>query len=374
MSNFIHPDAVEDISNALIIRASVALPNEIHLALEKAIVRHFHATREQSIPARVNPSKQPAWAIGKELSHPLPTSDLQAEIRRVAPILKRAHMALDNDAVKRADSTLHQQLSALLRALPHQDWPSFVARCDDIGDRFDTWTEAQNRTWTRQLVAAGRGMRWRRLRSGRELWEAAAGTKWCVRKGQDFSSLYVNDLNQRDMSFWVLEKGATSNALLSFSSHTGEVAEVKDREGNAPHRYRTEVRRLCRRLGDDAMASRCADMLALGFDDDLGRRGQPYRQGEIVPKRGMRPIIYRLWADGRRKKYLLGLSEVKGRAPVFFLKLAVGLDREWALEGAAPPSWPGPAANLMARVIGEVSECDGRDHWRVARRKARSLG
>ena len=303
MPNYLHPDAVTDVARALLGRARGKLPEHLSRALVKSLVRHFHASDSDCAPARNVPTGTQDWTAGQQLAHPLPTSRLQTEVEDVAAVLGRAADAVEQGKLKTTDSTLHRELAALLKSVSHETWSGLAQRCAQIGARHSLWCEAQQRVWTRQLVPVGRGLRWRRLRSGQEMWTAAAGTTWCLRKDQRYTDGYVGALSGRDLAFWVLERSGRSLALLTSSAHTHEIEEVKDRDGGPAVRYRAAVRKLCGQLGEKAMHSTCADISAMAFDDKLGRRGQSYWSGEFVDKRATGAISYRLWCGFRRCRH-----------------------------------------------------------------------
>lgn len=369
MPNYLYPDTLPDIAKALVARTEMTLAPEAEGVLLRALVRHFHACARYAIPATLGPNA-PDWAHGKAVSHFAPTAQLETEVERVANVLRwgrHPHVA----GLAEIDPALAAEMAALARALPHREWGDVLAESERLLSWLNQACVARERVWTRRIVEAGGGKRWRRLRSAGELWDAARGTRWCLRRGGDLADYYVDMLHKREGAFWVLERERHSLALLLHDLVSDEIKEVRDRRNNAALAHRGAVRRLARWLGLDPAQCSCPDMLALAFDPDLGRRGQPHWRGAIESEKGEPGLDYRFWADGRRGRYLAAFAETPSGKASCYLRLDMRGGAKPHLTGTAPASWPDTEAKLMRAVLKQVA--DGRPHWKSARRALRKV-
>jgi len=367
-TNFLYPHALNDVVRALLERTAVDIPNHLHAGLTEALRKEFRTNVKHTAGVNLPPTSLPDWAAGKELFHPLPEAELQGQLNRVARFVAEADGLVASKALKAENSTLHREVTAVLRSLPHESWSNLVDRVADLHPRLGLWSMAQARVWSRRLIPIG-ASRWRRLRSGQELWDASAGAIWCTGRTGDLSEEYVEALHRRALQMWVLESRAEALVLLRFDPIFQEIEEVKDRCNRPPLTYRREVRRLAQKLGAPLTEGVTDDIAAFAFDEHLGKRAQPYWQGVVQHRELDSPIRFRLWADGRRRKYLASFSAEPRGAFRFHLRLCAQDDVR--LVGTAPPQWQGSPGRLMERALGFVESGDGRAHWSQARRCAR---
>jgi hypothetical protein len=370
MPNFLHPDAVEDVLEGLIQAADLGLPPPLRTALHRLLLGHVRESYHDCHLVRRR-STLPAWTEGKVLHHFVPSAELQAAIRATTSFLFLAQDALRADQLQRNDPGLAKKLAKLIAGIPHRTWLELAADARQLNEQLIGWRRAQDRAWTRRLVPGGQQRQWRRLRSGQELWDAAHGTNWCVRKGQPWSEGYQKAIADKTAAMWVLEDGEQALALARFDVEVGQIVEVRDRDNGPAVRSRAAIRKLARHLGC-SVGHDADDMRALALDDELGKRSQPYWSGQIRSSKATAPLRFKLWADGRKGRYLLGVGEDARAAHVFRVRAALAPDGV-KIDGTAPPEWLGSEAALIHRCLREVARVNDRVHWRRAMRAVSTL-
>lgn len=119
-------------------------------------------------------------------------------------------------------------------------------------------------------------------------------------------------------------------------------------------------------------ADPCQDVADLCLRTDLGLSGAAYWGGEIEDPRASRKLRFRLWSDGRKRKYLLAATDAPKGSPQHRVSLNASGEKP-QLCGVTPKSWNGSEAELMDLALGLVAKIDGRIHWRRARRVLKML-
>ena len=372
-NNYLHSEIPSDFAEELLGRTGFALSPVTRDRLIRVIERHLRATDEQAMPVRNFPPDTPAWAIrardgGATLLHCLPTPKLHKQVQRVAKVIHLAERVASGEGVCVAPPSIRESLEKLVDGIGHWEWEALYARCQELGSQCNRWNVAQQQFASRQIFRLPRGRQWRRLCSIQEIWDASEGTIWCVKKGGIREMSYHKDLALGHMEFWVLESKTTSFVLVSIGfddneniDFNGEFLELKDRTNEPPVKYRPSVRRLALKLGISIDESRCSDIKALALDNDLGRANQPHWEGDVTEKRAMIPLSFRLWADGRRKKYFAQVAEIGNPGSIQYLRLCRNSTGKPMLDGNPPDAWQGSAATLMRAILRRVQ--DERQHW-----------
>jgi hypothetical protein len=351
-NNFLHPETLPALAGSLLDRSASKPPRSLRPLLVRKLLAHFHETDRDVAPLRTAPKGAPAWARGKRLAIPAPRPELTYEVEHVSGALRLLRRHLRSARLKARDSQLHADIGSLLRGLSHLSWSDLHARSRALCAKVETWGLAQAAVCERRVVPATAGRTWRRLVSFQEIWDVSRGTDWCLRRacGDDWlEGLHFGD------RYWVLEEERRAVAMLWLGWSHGRIAAVKDTHNRCTPALRPDVTAFVRsvmpRLTPDDYQE-CRDLGDLAIDISLGLAGQPCREGRLAGG----TIPFRLWADGRRGRYLVGFPNGQPEGCERRLRLATREHSHhgWSLAGMAPERWSGDHHTLMIEALEQV--------------------
>lgn len=358
-TNLLLPTAADDLAGALFDAAPGADPRWRALVVRR-LAQELRSNPDHAIPVGTVPAFAPPWATAAPVHHLLPAPNLRAEVERVVTALARADAP--PRAIAQRNSTLAAACAELPAAFTHERWPALAARAANLNAALDAWTDAERtrRRHAKRLrppaaVAGVAGRTWRRVTSVAALLEHGRGARWCVTKGDNVAQDYLDRFAEGGLGFWTLHaKDGAVAALLSCDAD-GAVKEVRTPRNHPATEHRADVLRLVR-AGEVTLAWESGDVARLAVDPHLGRRGQPFHEGVLRGRWCLEPIRYRLWSDGRRRRYLLATGTDPRRVPTTWLRLDCSgkTAPEAMLNGAVELAWSGLQSRLMNAALADA--------------------
>jgi hypothetical protein len=200
---------------------------------------------------------------------------------------------------------------------------------------------------------------WRRMRSYADIIERGRGSDWCLVKPGRLRRQHFLAFASGEREFWALED-PWGGTLAMLSHGKLMVEEFKDLENDDAVGYRAEMLAFARRRKLRTVAKALPD--AFAYDDHLDRNGQRYVEGVLNDKRCPVPLRFRLWWDGRRRRYLVSTGATDEGLPRYFLRLDCSPHAVTArlrrfghtgpvIRGAAHPAWGGSEGELLATTL-----------------------
>ncbi|MGH7016042.1 MAG: hypothetical protein ACRED8_03035, partial [Caulobacteraceae bacterium] len=361
-TNLLIPGSADDVAEALLHETrDPGLPWRGLIA--RRLAQELRCNPEHAIEARTLPTFAPAWAASGKVHYILPSARIRAEVGVVADAARRA--ANVPESLRRRNSTLARRCEEMLEAFERETWPALSLRAANLCRSLVEWSRSEklrrrlNRRQRRAAAAPGaEGRTWRSVESIAQLLERGKGASWCLLKDEPLADEYFDRFVAGDLSFWTLHDEDGRTLALLTQDEDREPGEIRNVRNQPATEFREDVAVLAR-AGAIHLKGQSADVEALAFDPDLGRRGQTFREGVIEGRRCRHSIQYRLWSDGRRRRYLIetgGGSETPSR----YLRLdASGKCPAWGsrVNGAADPAWRGSKARAFpgpdeSKVIG----------------------
>jgi hypothetical protein len=358
INNFLYPDTMPALTEGLLSRAEPKAPEDVLPILAVKLVKHFHRSPDDAAWLAAGPANGPAWARDKSVCLPAPSARLLDDIKLVSQVLAESQSLIAAGVLRSDDSQLLARLGSLRRGLPHSSWPTIVARCQALHVEVVNWRVARRPVMSPLVVPGAEGRQWRRLCSYHEIWRAARGTSWCVRKEAGFGPVGLNgEPRQLKSEFWVLERRGQTAALLSLldGSH---INQVRDNANGVRTSLRPDVQAfmLARDVGvasADWVDDWDWDLGTLALDRHLGLPGQPAIEGRVGTAGLGDSIRFKLWADGRRGRYIAAFPNGEPQGCEARLRLDIVELTEFGsmLTGLTPSHWSGSPWDLMGRVL-----------------------
>lgn len=199
------------------------------------------------------------------------------------------------------------------------------------------------------------GRRWRRARTIGELLAHSGVARWCILDGGRVADDYFDRFATGDLTFWTLHDADGSPLALLSHTEDGAVEEFRNAFNDPASEYRADILRLVR-AGFVNLEWPSADVDALAVDPHLGRRGQRFTEGVLTGRYCLEPIRYRLWSDGRRRRYLLATGTDPKRIPKTHLRLDASpkSPRRAELHGATELAWTGVQSGLINAALADA--------------------
>lgn len=363
--NLLLPTSADDLAAALYDRAGHADPRW-RAPVVRRLAQELRSNPDHAVPVGTVPAFAPAWASAGPVHHLLPGRRVHRQVAMVVAALERA-TELPRD-LQRRNSTLAGQCAALPAAFEHERWPALVARSQTLLAALERWAEAEGRRreQARPLRPAATapalsGRRWRRARTIGELLAHSGVARWCILDGGRVADDYFDRFATGDLTFWTLHDADGAPRALLSHTEDGAVEEVRTAANDPASVYRADILRLVR-AGFVNLEWPSADVDALAVDPHLGRRGQRHAEGVLTGRHCLQPIRYRLWTDGRRRRYLLATGTDAKRTRKTYLRLDASpkSPRRAELHGGAEPAWTGLPSALMNAALADAFPKAGR--------------
>lgn len=378
-TNLLLPTGADDLANALF-DAAPANDERWREAVVRRLAQELRSNPAHAAAVRTLPSFAPAWAAERPVHHLLPAPHLHGEVEVLTRALARA--AAPPPGLRTRDSTLAARCDALLPAFEHERWPALAARAAELDAALDALAvddrvrrRHKRRLRTPATVPSVAGRSWRRAPSIAALLELSRGTRWCLTKDDDLAQDYLERFVEGALTFWTLHGRDGAVAALLSHDVDGALEEFRTVHNHPAVEHRADVLRLVR-AGEVNLDWGGMDTSLLAIDSHLGRRGQPYIEDVLSGRGCVTPIRYRLWSDGRRRRYLLTTGPDGRGVPKTWLRLDASpkLAHQAKLSGAVELAWTGTQSALMNAALANAFPKVGRPaHVVRAMRFARAM-
>lgn len=358
-TNLLLPNSADDLACALYDELRDPDPRWREPVLRR-LAQELRSNPAHSVPVGALPAFAPPWATVRPLHQLMPGAQVRRDLVRVTACLARAEAPPPR--LERANSTLARRCAELPDAFEHERWPDLTRRATQLLDDLDSWLaeEDHRRALNRRLrpaatVPARSKRYWLRARSLGALLAQGRGGRWCVLDEDEVATGYHDRFVVGELTFWTLHDAEGEPLALLSHTEDGAVEEVRGRTNERAPEFRADILRLVR-AGYVNLDEPSADVEVLAIDPHLGRRGQPFIEGVLSGRHCAKPIRYRLWCDGRRRRYLLATGTDGRPVPNTWLRLDASPKRakDATLNGAVQPAWTGEQSGLMNAALADA--------------------